>query len=82
MKDATEVTKIEQFKNLIHDVYQYSTNSAVRENVFDKAKSLKILESYDQRWLTSDAASKRIWELFSEITLTDQTFGGLAENTF
>ena len=53
-------------------------------------KSLKILEKKDQRWVTSDAASKRIWELFSEIILTsenlaetnktDQSSGGLAEN--
>ena len=40
-----KLRKLNNSKTWSHGVYQYSTNSAGRENVFDKAKSLKILES-------------------------------------
>ena len=67
VKDAAiEVTEVEHFKNLMHSVYHYLKNNAVRENIFKKlqdaykVQSLNILENKDQRWLALDAASRRI----------------------
>ena len=51
-------------------VYQYFKNSAVREKILKNYGIFikgKITENKDQCWLSSDAESKRIWELFSEI---------------
>ena len=96
VKDAADKAEdVSHFKELIHSIYQYFKNSAVRENTFKKlqevykGKSLKILENKDQRWLTSDAASKRIFELYPQLVLnlenyaetrkTDNLAAGLAE---
>ena len=95
VKDAADnVVEVAQFKELMHSIYQYFKNSSVRESTFKKlqevykGKSLKILENKDQRWLTSDAASKRIHDLYPELVLNlenyaemknDSVAGGLAE---
>jgi hypothetical protein len=76
VKDAADnVVEVAQFKELMHSIYQYFKNSSVRESTFKKlqevfkGKSLKILENKDQRWLTSDAASKRIYDLYPELVV-------------
>ena len=95
VKDAADnVVEVAQFKELMHSIYQYFKNSSVRESTFKKlqevykGKSIKILENKDQRWLTSDAASKRIYDLYPELVLNlenyaemknDSVAGGLAE---
>ena len=59
---AIEVTEIEHFKNLMQ------LKKIIFEKLQDvyKVKSLKILGSKkDRYWLSSDVASKIIWELFS-----------------
>ena len=47
----------------------------------NKGKSLKILENKDRRWLTSDAASKRIYELYPELVLNLENYGEMKNDS-
>ena len=47
----------------------------------NKRKSLKILQNKDRRWLTSDAASKRIYELYPELVLNLENYGEMKNDS-
>ena len=88
VKDAADnVAKVAQFKELMHSIYQYSKKSSVRESTFKKlqevykGKSVRILENKDQRWLTSDAASKKIYDLYPELVASLENYAEMKNDS-
>ena len=77
---AEEIDAVKVFKELMHSVYQFYKKRPRRcatltelEKAYGK-NELKVIENKDNRWLTNDKASKRIYELLPIIVYELQLF--------